>query len=76
MSVTLKSLGLDQLDVNQRLALVEELWDSIAAEGADLPLTPAQAGELDRRLTDHRATPDDVVPLEEVMHSLRAQLKE
>lgn len=76
MSVTLKSLGLDQLDVNQRLALVEELWDSIAAEGPDLPLTPAQAVELNRRLADHRAAPDDVVSLEEVMASLREQLKE
>jgi putative addiction module component (TIGR02574 family) len=76
MSVTLKSLGLDQLDVNQRLALVEELWDSIAAEGADLPLAPAQAVELNRRLADHRAAPDDVVSLEEVMASLREQLKE
>jgi putative addiction module component (TIGR02574 family) len=76
MSVTLKSLGLDQLNVDQRLDLVEEIWDSIAAEGQALPLTPAQVGELDRRLAEHRATPDDVVPIEEVMASLRVRLKE
>ena len=30
MSPTLKSLGLDQLSVAQRILLVEEIWDSIA----------------------------------------------
>ena len=32
MSQTLKSLGIDQLSVAQRIVLVEEIWDSIAAE--------------------------------------------
>ena len=30
MSVSLKSLGIEQLSVAERLVLVEELWDSIA----------------------------------------------
>jgi len=28
MGVTLKSLGIDQLPVEERLALVEDIWDS------------------------------------------------
>ncbi|MGH8615632.1 MAG: addiction module protein [Gammaproteobacteria bacterium] len=56
--------------MEERLALVEELWDSIAADSAAIPLTDAQRAELDRRLADHEATPDDVVPWEEVKASI------
>ena len=72
MSVSLKSLGIEQLSVEERLALVEELWDSIAAA---TPLTDAQPAELDRRLADHEAHPDDVVSWEEVKSSITARLK-
>ncbi|MGH8614070.1 MAG: addiction module protein, partial [Gammaproteobacteria bacterium] len=56
MSVSVKSLGIDRLGIEERLALVEELWDSIAADSAAIPLTDAQRAELDRRLADHEAT--------------------
>lgn len=71
MSVSLKSLGIDRLSVAERLNLVEELWDSIAT---DTPLTDAQRTELDRRLADHEANPDDVVSWEEVQSSITARL--
>ncbi len=75
MSVSVKSLGIDRLGIEERLALVEELWDSIAADSAAIPLTDAQRAELDRRLADHEATPDDVVPWEEVKASITERLK-
>ena len=71
MSTSLKSLGIDRLSVEERLALVEELWDSIAAV---TPLTDTQRAELDRRLADHEANPDDVVSWEEVQSSIAARL--
>ena len=71
MSVSLKSLGIDRLSVADRLILVEELGDSIAAAA---PLTDAQRAELDRRLADHEANPDDVVSWEEVQSSITARL--
>ena len=37
----------------ERLQLVEDLWDSIAADQKALPLTPAQRAELDRRLDSY-----------------------
>lgn len=41
---------LRDLPVEQRLHLVEELWDSIASDQRALPLTDDQRAELDRRL--------------------------
>jgi putative addiction module component (TIGR02574 family) len=75
MNVSLKSLGIDRLSVEERLALVEELWDSIAESTSELPLTEAQRAELDRRLTDHKANPNDVVRWEDVRASVEARLK-
>jgi putative addiction module component (TIGR02574 family) len=71
MSVSLKSLGIEQLSVAERLVLVEELWDSISAA---TPVTDAQRAELDRRLADHEANPDDVISWEEVKSSISARL--
>jgi len=75
MSTSLKSLGIDRLSVDERLALVEELWDSIAEDSAAVPLTDAQRTELDRRLAEHKAHPDDVVSWEDVKASIAARLK-
>jgi putative addiction module component (TIGR02574 family) len=75
MSVSLKSLGIDRLSVEDRLTLVEELWDSIAESTGDLPLPEAQQAELERRLEEHEAHPDEVVPWEEVKRSIEARLK-
>jgi putative addiction module component (TIGR02574 family) len=41
---------LQHLPVEERIRLVEALWDSIAADQQALPLTPDQKVELDRRL--------------------------
>lgn len=70
MAVSLKTLGIDRLGVEDRLALVEELWDSIAADSSALPLTPEQIRELERRLAVHEASPEDVVTLADVRASI------
>ncbi len=41
---------LQQLTVEERIKLVEDLWDSIAADQGALPITADQRIELDRRL--------------------------
>ncbi len=41
---------LRELPVDERIKLVEELWDSIASDQKVLPLTDDQKAELDRRL--------------------------
>lgn len=59
---TMKDLGIDKLDRREQLALAEEILDSLAAT----PLTDAQRAELDRRIADHKANPNDVIPWEEI----------
>ncbi len=75
MGALLKSLGIDRLSVEERLTLVEDLWDSIAEESAAASLTDAQRAELDRRLADHKSNPNDVVSWEDVKTSITARLK-
>jgi putative addiction module component (TIGR02574 family) len=74
MSVLLKSLGIDQLSVADRIQLVEEIWDSIAAVPEQIPLTEAQKQELDRRLAAYHANPNDVIPWEAVKAQAHARL--
>ncbi len=59
-----------KLSVAERIQLVEDLWDSIAADPESLPLTEAQKAELDRRLEEHHADPDSAIPWEAVRERL------
>lgn len=63
---TLEQLGIARLTVAERLALVQEILDSVAAEQPPSPLSDAKRQELHRRLADHLANPDDVVPWEQI----------
>ena len=66
--------ALRDLPVEQRLHLVEELWDSIAADQGALALTDAQRLELDRRLDAYEADRNPGQPLEEVLTGIRKRL--
>ena len=48
--MTKPALDLGKLTRDERLELLEELWDSLSSEGEPLPLTEEQEAELDRRL--------------------------
>jgi putative addiction module component (TIGR02574 family) len=75
MAVSVRSLGIDKLDVDDPLALVEEIWASIVVDAKSFPLTPAQRAELDRRVADDDQFPDDAVPWSDVRTSVRARLR-
>jgi putative addiction module component (TIGR02574 family) len=49
---------LSKLSLAERIQLAEDLWDSVAAETGGLPLTEAQAAELDQRLAQIARDPD------------------
>jgi putative addiction module component (TIGR02574 family) len=47
--------------VDERIKLVEDLWDSIAADQGALPITPDQKIELDRRLSAYAVAEESPV---------------
>lgn len=75
MAPTLKDLGIDRLSLEERLTLVQEIWDSIADEVKNLPLTEAQRCELEKRLAAHAADPTNVIAWEEVKARALARVK-
>ena len=54
------------LSVDERIRLVEAIWDTISLEPANFEVTEAQKQELVRRLAAHNANPSDVISWEEV----------
>jgi toxin ParE1/3/4 len=51
-----RTIDLDQLSAEERLALIGELWDSLDPTVA-APITPELASELDRREAEADADP-------------------
>ena len=46
------AFDIDRLTTDERLRLLDELWESLRRSSIDIPLTDAQAQELDRRLDE------------------------
>jgi putative addiction module component (TIGR02574 family) len=61
------------LSIADRISIVQEILESIAAEQAYPDLTEAQKQELDRRITDYEANPDNVMTWEEIKASIRGK---
>ena len=70
-----RSIQIDSLTRDERLDLLERIWDSLTPE--DVPVTDAQRQELDRRSDavdrDLAAGRELGVPWEEVARQLRAR---
>jgi len=69
ISVTLNEIK--ALSIVDRIRIVQDILESIAAEQAYPDLTTAQKRELDRRISDYEANPDDVMTWEEIKASIR-----
>jgi putative addiction module component (TIGR02574 family) len=52
--------------VEDRLRLIDNLWEGTLDEGPDTDLTETQKAELERRLAEDDAAPDDVFAWEEI----------
>ncbi|MDQ3816372.1 MAG: addiction module protein [Acidobacteriota bacterium] len=60
-----------QMSVAERIQLVEDIWDSLAASPESIPVTDAQKAELDRRLQAHAQNPDEGIPWDELKEKVR-----
>ena len=60
-----------KLPVEERMRLVELIWESLAADPATLPLGDAHRAVLDERLAEHERNPDDIATRDEVLAEAR-----
>jgi putative addiction module component (TIGR02574 family) len=65
---------LKNLTVEERIRIVEDLWDSIASDQKILPLTEDQIAELDRRLEAFEVDRDPGRTASDVISDIRKRL--
>lgn len=66
MGQALHDLGIDNMSVDERITLVQEIWDSVAVDAGLRPPTAAERAELDRRIAEDDADPGDVTAWESI----------
>lgn len=75
MAPNMTALGIDRMTFEDRLKLVQEIWDSLAADAEKTSLPSAQEEELARRLADDDAHPEEGIPWEVVKAEARTRRK-
>lgn len=73
MGQALHALGIDSMSVEERIALVKDIWDSVAIEAGLLPPSTPEKAELDRRLAEDEASPGDTVAWETIKAESQAR---
>jgi putative addiction module component (TIGR02574 family) len=68
-------IDIAMLSQEERLRLLEQLWDSLSATPEAIPLTEPQREELDRRLDDLERDGPTGMPADEVLNRLRSASK-
>ena len=67
-------IDIESLNTEERLRLIERLWDSLSAKPESVPVTKEQQAELERRLDEIDAGDTEGIPWEEVMSRVQARL--
>lgn len=75
MTVAIQALNIQKLSVEERLELIDVLWESITDRDALFKLTEEEKQELDRRVADAEAHPETGMTWEEVRDRLRKRRK-
>ena len=59
-----------RLSIPERIQLVTDIWDTIALEPEQIPITKAHQDELDRRIVSMRQSPHEIITWEEARRKL------
>jgi putative addiction module component (TIGR02574 family) len=62
----MEQLGIHRLTIDDKLLLLDEIWESITAAAEELPITDEQKRILDRRIAELDANPNNVIAWEEI----------
>jgi putative addiction module component (TIGR02574 family) len=73
MDITATLKQINALSIQERIRLVQAILESIAVEQSHPDLSESQKQELDRRIDNYEANPDDVLTWEEVKNSIKSQ---
>lgn len=73
MDITATLNEITSLSIEDRIMLVQAIWDSIAAEQAYLDLTATQKQELDRRMEEYKKNIDNTITWEEIKASINSK---
>ena len=63
-----------KLSPEERLRLIDEIWDSLSVSPTSIPLTDAQRNELDRRLDDLDRDGPVGIPWNEVLDQIKSSV--
>lgn len=66
------NLNIQELTREERLGLIEELWDSLSPN--EIILTDAQREELDRRIEEMDSDPSLGIPWDQVVDQIRKRV--
>ena len=69
------AINIEKLSPDERLRLIEVLWESLRTRPESVPLTRGQRDELDRRLDELDRGETETIPWEEVKQRLRERSK-
>lgn len=67
------TIAIAELSPEERLRLLEQLWESLSQTPEAIPLTSAQREELDRRLDELDRDGPVGIPWEEVLGRIRSR---
>lgn len=65
------TINIANLSLEERLRLLEQIWESLSATPEAIPLANAQREELDRRLDELDGDGPTGIPWEEVLRRIR-----
>lgn len=63
-----------QMTPAEKLLLVTELWDDLAAHPTEVPVSREQMAELDRRMAEYRRDPIQVTTWEAIQQRILAKV--
>jgi len=70
-----RAVDIEKLNAEEKLRLIEELWESLNDDPSQIPLTRTQREELDRRLDEIDKGDDAGIPWDEVLNRIRKRLE-
>ena len=68
-------LEINQLGLSEKLLLVEDIWDTIANNNSDIPLSAWQEIELSKRYQDYKEGKLELHDWQSVHEDLRSKYK-